>query len=86
VNAKTPRTAIVAGDSSGIGAAIARAFGALGWSVALGARRTGRLETVAHEVEESGGRAAALALDLAEPASIDAPTPASARSARPACS
>jgi len=68
----TPRTAIVTGASSGIGAAIARALGGLGWLVALGARRVGRLETVAHEVEKAGGRAAALALDLAEPASIDA--------------
>jgi NAD(P)-dependent dehydrogenase (short-subunit alcohol dehydrogenase family) len=67
----TGRTAIVTGASSGIGAAIAHALGGLGWSVALGARRASRLETVAHEVEKAGGRAAALALDLAEPASID---------------
>jgi NAD(P)-dependent dehydrogenase (short-subunit alcohol dehydrogenase family) len=68
----TPRTAIVTGASSGIGAAIARALGGLGWLVALGARRADKLEAVAREVEKAGGRAAALALDLAEPASIDA--------------
>jgi NAD(P)-dependent dehydrogenase (short-subunit alcohol dehydrogenase family) len=68
----TPRTAIVTGASSGIGSAIAHALGGLGWSVAIGARRADKLEAVAREVERAGGRAAALALDLAEPASIDA--------------
>jgi NAD(P)-dependent dehydrogenase (short-subunit alcohol dehydrogenase family) len=69
---RASRTAIVAGASSGIGAAIACAFGALGWSVGLGARRADKLEAVAREVEKAGGRAAALALDLVLPASIDA--------------
>jgi NAD(P)-dependent dehydrogenase (short-subunit alcohol dehydrogenase family) len=66
-----PRTAFVAGASSGIGAAVARAFGALGWSVAIGARRVDRLRAVATEVEAAGGRAFAHGLDLAAPASID---------------
>lgn len=69
---RASRTAIVAGASSGIGAAIARAFGALGWSVALGGRRADKLTEVATEVEKAGGHAAALPLDLVEPASIDA--------------
>jgi NAD(P)-dependent dehydrogenase (short-subunit alcohol dehydrogenase family) len=67
-----PRTAIVAGASSGIGAAIARALGALGWSVARGGRREDKLAEVAQQVEKAGGRAVALALDLEVPASIDA--------------
>jgi len=66
------RTAIVTGASSGIGAAIARAFGARGWSVALGARRADRLESVAREVESAGGRALAHTLDVREPVSVDA--------------
>jgi len=66
------RTAIVAGASSGIGAAIARALGAEGFAVALGGRRTDKLQDVAREVEKDGGRAAALALDLEDVASIDA--------------
>jgi len=37
-----PGTIVVTGASSGIGAAVARAFGELGWSVAIGARRTDR--------------------------------------------
>lgn len=67
-----PRTAVVTGASSGIGAAIARGLGALGWSVALGARRTELLREVATGVETAGGRAFAHALDVTDAASIDA--------------
>lgn len=66
------RTALVTGASSGIGAAIARAFGALGWRVALGARREDRLAEVAREVEAAGGKAFAHQLDVTSAASIDA--------------
>lgn len=66
------RTAIVTGASTGIGAAIARAFGRLRWSVAIGARRVERLEPIATEVEAAGGRAHARFLDVADPASVDA--------------
>jgi NAD(P)-dependent dehydrogenase (short-subunit alcohol dehydrogenase family) len=66
------RTALVTGASSGIGAAIARVFGRLGWGVALGARRTDRLREVAGAVEEAGGRAFAHALDVTRSDSIDA--------------
>ena len=72
MSAAAARTVILAGASSGIGAAIARSFGALGWPVALGARRTDKLLDVAVEVEKAGGRAFAHPLDLALPASIDA--------------
>jgi NAD(P)-dependent dehydrogenase (short-subunit alcohol dehydrogenase family) len=65
------RTALVTGASSGIGAAIAKAFGALGWPVALGARRVDKLEEVAGEVERAGGRAVAYALDVADAESIE---------------
>ena len=57
MNASEPRTAVVTGASSGIGAAVAVAFGALGWRVALGARRDDRLAAVARQVEEAGGKA-----------------------------
>jgi NAD(P)-dependent dehydrogenase (short-subunit alcohol dehydrogenase family) len=79
-----PRVALVAGASSGIGAAVARAFGALGWPVALGARRGEKLREVALEVEKAGGRAFAHALDLASPASIDAFFDAAERALGPA--
>jgi NADP-dependent 3-hydroxy acid dehydrogenase YdfG len=66
------RTVLVTGASSGIGAAIARAFGALGWSVAIGARRTDRLEHVAAAVADAGGRPFARHLDVASADSVDA--------------
>jgi NADP-dependent 3-hydroxy acid dehydrogenase YdfG len=67
-----PRTALVTGASSGIGAAVARAFGALGWAVALGARREERLAEVAGQVEQAGGRAFTRFLDVTRAESIDA--------------
>ncbi|MEO6025593.1 MAG: SDR family NAD(P)-dependent oxidoreductase, partial [Candidatus Binatia bacterium] len=67
-----PRTAVVTGASAGIGAAIARALGALGWTVALGARRTELLKEVAGGVESAGGRSFVHALDVSDAAAIDA--------------
>ncbi len=66
------RTAVVTGASAGIGAEIARALGALGWRVAIGARRLDRLDEVACRVESAGGRALAHELDVTDAASIDA--------------
>jgi NAD(P)-dependent dehydrogenase (short-subunit alcohol dehydrogenase family) len=65
------RNVLVTGASSGIGAAVARALGKLGWAVALGARRGARLEEVARDVEKAGGRPFVHALDIALPSSID---------------
>jgi NAD(P)-dependent dehydrogenase (short-subunit alcohol dehydrogenase family) len=67
-----PRTALVTGASSGIGAAIAVAFGGLGWHVAVGGRRMERLEAVARQVEEAGGKAVTFGCDIAEPGGISA--------------
>jgi NAD(P)-dependent dehydrogenase (short-subunit alcohol dehydrogenase family) len=64
--------AIVTGASSGIGRAIALAFAALGWRVAIGARRTDKLEEVAGEIRDRGGQVVVHALDVTEPASIGA--------------
>jgi NADP-dependent 3-hydroxy acid dehydrogenase YdfG len=66
------RVALVTGASSGLGAAIAIAFGRLGWPVALGARRTEKLDAIASQVEEAGGKPFAHALDVTDTASIDA--------------
>ncbi len=67
-----PRTALVTGASSGVGAAIARALAALGWPVAIGARRTGNLGEVARGIEGDGGRVFAHALDVTRSDSVDA--------------
>jgi NADP-dependent 3-hydroxy acid dehydrogenase YdfG len=65
------RVAVVTGASSGIGRAIARALGALGWPVAIGARRADRLEDAAGEVEDAGGDPFAHYLDVTDPDSVD---------------
>ena len=70
--ANTPRTALVTGATSGIGRAIAEAFGALGWRVAIGARRTERLADAVAAVEKAGGRGFGHALDVTDPASVEA--------------
>jgi len=65
------RTALVTGASSGIGAALSRTFAALGWSVAVGARRSDRLQETAAAIEAAGGKPFAARLDVTEPESID---------------
>jgi NADP-dependent 3-hydroxy acid dehydrogenase YdfG len=65
------RTAIVTGGTAGIGLATAEALGALGWRVAIGARRTERLETAVADVEKAGGRGFGHVLDVTDPASVD---------------
>lgn len=70
--ASAGRIAVVTGASAGIGVAIARALGELGWTVALGARRIDRLEQVAKEVDAAGGTAFARELDVADWGSVDA--------------
>jgi NAD(P)-dependent dehydrogenase (short-subunit alcohol dehydrogenase family) len=66
------RVAVVTGASAGLGRAIAVALGALGWSVAVGARRVEQLDETAQLVTDAGGTAFAHALDVSDPESIDA--------------
>jgi NADP-dependent 3-hydroxy acid dehydrogenase YdfG len=65
------RVAIVTGASAGIGVAIAVALGGLGWKVAIGARRTDRLEDTAADVRDAGGEPFVHALDVSEASSIE---------------
>ena len=66
------RVAAVTGASQGIGRAIAIAFGALGWPVALGARRIELLEETAQLVRGAGGTPLVQTLDVTDTASVDA--------------
>jgi NAD(P)-dependent dehydrogenase (short-subunit alcohol dehydrogenase family) len=68
---RNPRTAVVTGASSGIGQATAVALGALGWRVAIGARRVEKLAETARQVTDAGGTPFARALDVTDPAAVD---------------
>ncbi len=64
--------ALVTGASSGLGWHFAKVLARAGATVALCARRTDRLETLASEIEAAGGKAAAIALDVKDPVSVKA--------------
>jgi NAD(P)-dependent dehydrogenase (short-subunit alcohol dehydrogenase family) len=64
------KTALVTGASSGLGRHFAQVLAAAGAKVAIGARRIDRLETLAAEIEAKGGKAAAVALDVTDAATI----------------
>jgi NADP-dependent 3-hydroxy acid dehydrogenase YdfG len=66
------RVAAVTGASSGIGEATALALAGAGAAVALGARREGRLKSLAERIEADGGRAVALRADIGEESSARA--------------
>lgn len=64
------RVAVVTGASSGLGARFARVLSQAGASVAVMARRTDRLEDLVSEINAAGGKAVAIALDVADTPAI----------------
>jgi NAD(P)-dependent dehydrogenase (short-subunit alcohol dehydrogenase family) len=64
------RPAIVAGASSGIGAATAVELAAHGFPVALGARRVEKCREIVEAIRADGGEAVALPLDVTDPDSV----------------
>jgi len=65
------RVALITGASRGIGEAIARRLAAEGASIVAAARTAEALEKVVGEIRSAGGKAAAVPLDLTDPASIE---------------
>jgi NAD(P)-dependent dehydrogenase (short-subunit alcohol dehydrogenase family) len=64
------RPAIVAGASSGIGAATATELASRGFPVALGARRVEKCQELVDQIRAHGGEAVALPLDVTDPESV----------------
>ncbi len=62
----TGKVALVTGASAGIGEATAVALAAAGAAVAIGARRTDRLESLAARLRADGGRVLSLQLDVTD--------------------
>jgi short-subunit dehydrogenase len=62
---------LITGASAGLGAEMARQFAALGYDLALCARRTDRLDVLADRIRaDTGRRVEAAALDVTDPAAV----------------
>ena len=66
----TGRTAFVTGATSGLGRHFAKVLAGAGAAVAVAGRRIDRLNDVKAEIEDAGGRAAAIPLDVTDAAAI----------------
>jgi NADP-dependent 3-hydroxy acid dehydrogenase YdfG len=70
--ATEPRTALITGASSGLGAAMALEMAARGWKLAIGARRADRLAETAEKARAQGAaKVYAGDLDVADDASVE---------------
>ncbi|MFF9640049.1 SDR family oxidoreductase [Kitasatospora aureofaciens] len=68
----TGRVAVVTGASSGIGEASAEKLASLGARVVVLARRADRLAELVGRIEENGGAASAIAVDVTDAAAVQA--------------
>src|ERR1700730_12243677 len=66
----TGKVALVTGASSGLGARFAEVLAANGAKVALVARRADRLAALKQRIEEAGGHAAAIEVDVLDPTAM----------------
>ena len=60
------KVVVITGASSGLGEATARLLSAQGASVVLGARRVERIQSIANELTNSGGKALAIQTDVTQ--------------------
>ena len=65
------RVAVVTGGGSGIGAAICARFAADGMAVVVADRDADNAQRIAADVSAKGGEAAAVVMDVADPASVE---------------
>lgn len=66
----TGKTALVTGASSGLGAHFARVLASAGAQVVLAARRVDKLEANLQAIEDAGGKAVAVAMDVTSPENV----------------
>ena len=65
-------TILITGASQGLGRQFARLLSARGAAVVLAARQVAKLQSLEQEIRDRGGRAAAVAMDVTDMASIGA--------------
>ena len=71
MDSNSPRSVLVTGGGTGIGAAVARHFAAGGDVVHIAARNEGRCQNIASEITAAGGKAFAHALDITDSAQVE---------------
>ena len=65
------KVVLITGASSGFGEDAARLFAREGCKVVLAARRLDRLQALAAEIQNAGGEALAIPVDISQPAEIE---------------